>query len=101
VKVQKSAMEYGVRFARVWQRLLGVERTVVEQVEFDAETDTVVAHVRPREGARQRCGRCGRRGPWYDRGDGRRRWRALDLGVVQTLWRPTRRGWTVRCTARR
>jgi len=72
-----------VRSARVWQRLLGVERTVVEQVEFDTETDTLVAHVRPRAGAWQRCGRCGRRGSWYDRGDGRRRWRTLDLGVVQ------------------
>jgi len=76
-------LENGVRFARVWQRLLGVERTVVEEVEFDAETETLVAHVRPGEGARQRCGRCGRRGPWYDRGEGRRSWRALDLGVVQ------------------
>jgi transposase len=56
----------------------------VEAVEFDAEADVLVAHVRPGKGARQRCGRCGRRAPWYDRGEGRRRWRALDLGVVQT-----------------
>jgi transposase len=76
---------YGVRFASVWQGLLGVERTVVEEVEFDAETDLLVAHVRPRKGARQRCGRCGRRASWYDRGEGRRRWRALDLGVVQAM----------------
>jgi transposase len=73
-----------VRNASVWRGLLGVERTVVEQVEFDTETDTLVAHVRPRGGVWQRCGRCGRRGSWYDQGDGRRRWRALDLGVVQT-----------------
>ena len=63
--------------------MFGVERTVVEEVEFDAETDVLVAHVRPRKGARQRCGRCGRQASWYDRGEGRRRWRALDLGVVQ------------------
>jgi transposase len=63
--------------------LLAVERTVVEEVEFDAEADVLVAHVRPRKGARQRCGRCGRRAAWYDRGEGRRRWRALDLGMVQ------------------
>jgi transposase len=74
-----------VRFARVWQRLLGVERTVVERAEFDGETDTLVAHVRPRKGARQRCGRCRRRAAWYDRGEGRRRWRALDLGVVRAV----------------
>jgi transposase len=72
-----------VRLASLWRRLLGVERTVVEQVEFDAEADILVAHVRPRKGARQRCGRCGRRAPWYDNGAGRRRWRALDLGTVQ------------------
>jgi transposase len=76
-------LEYGVRFASVWRGLLGVERTVVEGVGFDAETDVLVAHVRPRKGAGQRCGRCGRRASWYDRGEGRRRWRALDLGVVQ------------------
>jgi transposase len=63
--------------------LLGVERAVVEAVEFDAETGVLVAHVRPGKGARQRCGRCGRRASWYDQGEGRRRWRALDLGVVQ------------------
>jgi len=72
-----------VRNAKVWHRLLGVERTVIEAVEFVEETDTVVASVRPRQRGRQRCGRCGRRAPWYDRGEGRRRWRGLDLGVVQ------------------
>ena len=72
-----------MRNAKVWHRLLGVERTVIEAVEFVEETDTVVASVRPRQRGRQRCGRCGRRAPWYDRGEGRRRWRGLDLGVVQ------------------
>src|SRR6266487_1132024 len=67
-------MENGVRFASVWRGLLGVERAVVEEVEFDAEAGVLVAHVRPGKGARQRCGRC---------------------------WRPTRRGWTARSTARR
>src|SRR6266496_2977016 len=87
-------MENGVRFASVWRGLLGVERAVVEEVEFDAEAGVLVAHVRPGKGARQRCGRCGRRAARYDRGDGRRRWRGL-------CWRPTRRGWTARSTARR
>jgi transposase len=74
-----------VRDARVWQRVLGVERTVVEEVGFDDRTDAVVVSVRPRKGAVRRCGRCGRRGPWYDRGEGRRRWRALDLGTVRVF----------------
>jgi len=71
-----------VRFAKVWQRLLGVERTVVERVVFDEDEGVIVATVRPRKGATRRCGICSRRCPWYDRGEGRRRWRALDLGAV-------------------
>ncbi|MCA1707218.1 MAG: transposase, partial [Actinobacteria bacterium] len=74
---------------KVWRRLLGVdERTVIEQVEFDEEADAVVAHVRLRRlGKRrdQRCGRCGKKAPGYDQGEGRRRWRALDLGEVRSF----------------
>jgi transposase len=72
-----------VRSASLWKRLLGVERTVIEGIEFAQDEELVVACVRPRKGARQRCGRCGRKAPWYDRGEGRRRWRALDLGTVR------------------
>lgn len=70
----------------VWRRLLGVcDRTVIERVEFDEDADALVASVRPRRAKRQRCGRCGRRAPGYDRGEGRRRWRALDLGEVRSF----------------
>jgi len=41
--------------------------------------------VRPRSGVSQRCGRCGSKAPCYDRGEGPRRWRGLDLGTVQVL----------------
>jgi transposase len=68
---------------KVWRRLLGVDdRTVIERVEFDEEADAVVAHVRLRRSAKARCGRCGERAPGYDRGEGRRRWRALDVGEM-------------------
>ncbi len=71
---------------KVWRRLLGVDdRTVIEAVEFDEEADAVVAHVRPRRLRKRRCGRCGRRAPGYDRGEGRRRWRALDLGGMRSF----------------
>jgi transposase len=70
---------------RVWQAVLGLARTVIEGVTFDADADVVVVSVRPRKGALRRCGRCGRRAGWYDRGGGRRRWRSLDLGVVLVL----------------
>jgi transposase len=65
--------------------VFGVDAMVVEAVDLDEGAEVLVAHVRPRRGAQRRCGRCGRRGPWYDRGEGRRRWRGLDLGLVQTF----------------
>jgi transposase len=71
-----------VRRTSLWSALLGVEKTVVESVEFDEDEQVVVAHVRPRRSAAMRCGRCGRRAPRYDGGEGRRRWRSLDLGTV-------------------
>lgn len=72
-----------MRNASVWQAILGLTRTVIEAIDFDQGADEVVVTVRPRKGARQRCGRCGRRAPWYDRGEGQRRWRALDLGTMR------------------
>jgi transposase len=74
-----------VRSARVWARLLGVEKTVVERVEFDEDEAVIVASVRPGRGQRRRCGVCRRRSPGYDQGEGRRRWRALDLGTVRAF----------------
>jgi transposase len=71
-----------VRNGRLWAGLLGVEKTTVGRVEFDEDRGLLVAHVRPARGERRRCGLCRRRCPGYDQGQGRRRWRALDLGVV-------------------
>lgn len=34
---------------------------------------------------KRRCGRCDRRSGLYDRGDGRRRWRALDAGTIRVF----------------
>jgi transposase len=70
--------------ANVWRRVLGIDRsTVIEDVDFDEESETVVVHVRPRRSAKRRCGRCGVRAPGYDQGQGRRNWRALDLGTLR------------------
>ena len=74
-----------MRDASVWQRVLGLTRTVVVGVRFDEGTQTVVASVRPHKACRRRCGRCGKRAGWYDRGEGTRRWRALDLGSIK-VW---------------
>ena len=73
-----------MRLVSVWARMLKLERTtVVENVTFDEELNAIVVHVRPNKRAKQRCGECGRRCSWYDRGEGRRRWRALDLGPLR------------------
>jgi transposase len=74
-----------VQSVTLWRALLGLEKTVVEGIEFDEDEELLVARVRPRARARGRCGRCGRRSPAYDRGEGRRRWRALDLGTIQVV----------------
>jgi len=68
--------------ARVLARIGGVEGGVVEDVSIDAD-GAVVLHARPLARCASRCGRCGRRAAGYDRGRGRRRWRALDLGAVR------------------
>ena len=71
---------------RIWRALLGLDdRTALEDVELDDDVGVVVAHVRPKSRWRRRCGRCGRRSPVYDHGDGRRRWRGLDLGTVKVF----------------
>lgn len=82
-----------MRSASLWQGLLGVDKTtVVERVEQEEHLDgdgagvvLIVVHARPSKGARHRCGRCGRRCAGYDAGRGRRRWRALDLGVLRAV----------------
>jgi transposase len=74
-----------VRNARVWAGLLGIEHAVIERLEFDEDEGLLVAHVRPSRTRRGRCGRCGKRCRGYDQGEGRRRWRALDLGAVRAV----------------
>ena len=74
-----------MRDVSLWRALLSVEKTVIERVEFDEDAELLVAHVRPTGRARSRCGVCGRRRPGYDPGEGRRRWRSLDLGTMRAV----------------
>lgn len=71
-----------MRSFSVFARFCGLTRAVVEGVDLD-EDGVVVVHARPKVKERGRCGRCGRRSPGYDRGEGGRRWRALDLGTIR------------------
>ncbi len=74
-----------MRDVSLWRGLLGVEKTVIERVEFDEDGQVLVAHVRPASRLRGRCGRCRSRCPGYDAGPGRRRWRSLDLGTTVAM----------------
>lgn len=74
-----------MRRNRVLRAAFGLDHAVIEGFDFDEAHQAVVISVRPTAKARNRCGRCGRRSPGYDRGAGRRRWRALDLGTCRVL----------------
>ena len=62
--------------------IAGVNKMVVENVEIEnSENDpTLIIKVRPTKKDSCRCGICGRKCSGYDQGNGRRRWRALDVG---------------------
>jgi transposase len=62
-----------------------VEKTVIEEIEFDEVAGVLVGRVRPARGSAGRCGVCRRRCGRYDAGEGRRRWRALDLGTLPAV----------------
>ena len=79
--------------ATLFRHLLGVEKTVVENVQFVGLADSLtnddermlVLSVRPNRQARHRCGRCGKRGRVYDQGQGKRQWRSLDIGSTKVF----------------
>ena len=71
----------GVRRRSVWKKLFGLRRAVVEDVWLEEDGSLVLA-VRPAARECDRCPLCRRRCPGYDWGEGRRRWRALDLGTT-------------------
>jgi transposase len=60
---------------------VGLVGAVVEDVSIGGEGEVVVS-VRPKWRERDRCGVCRRPCPGFDLGEGRRRWRALDLGTT-------------------
>jgi hypothetical protein len=64
---------------------------VVEDVQIGSEDEIVVA-VRPVWREQDRCGVCRRRSPGFDQGEGRRRWRALDLGTMLAFVEAEARG---------
>ena len=74
-----------MRNTRVWREALALTSTVIEDVGVDEDAEVIVVAARASRRARRRCGRCGKRSPLYDRGEGRRRWRALDAGTARVF----------------
>ena len=62
--------------------IAGVNRMVVENVEIENPdtSPTIIISVRPTKRDSCRCGICGKKCSGYDKGNGKRRWRALDIG---------------------
>jgi transposase len=59
---------------KIWRKLLGVEKVVIEDLDFDEQQDALVVSVRSMGRGRRRCSVCGRR-----------RWRGLDLGATKVF----------------
>ena len=74
-----------MRFAKLWEKLLGVEATVVEGVVFDEDEEVIVASVRPRVRPDD-AGSASAAAPATARGT------AADGGARWT-WGPSRRTW--------
>lgn len=62
--------------------IAGVNQMVVENVEIETpETNpTLIISVRPTKHESSRCPICGKKCKGYDQGNGRRRWRSMDIG---------------------
>ena len=62
--------------------IVGVNRMVVENVEIEYPeiNPTLIISVRPTKKDSCRCGICGKKCSGYDKGNGKRRWRSLDIG---------------------
>jgi transposase len=77
-----------VRVKTVLRKLLGLCGAVVicawelHDIGGEGVRPRLVVRVRTKVGARGRCGRCGTVAPWFDRGDGVRRWRHVDVAYA-------------------
>ena len=68
---------HGDRLAKL---LAGVEDMVVEGIDYNEVSQEVIIKARATAWHSCECGRCGRKAPVYDAGQGRRRWRCVDAG---------------------
>lgn len=63
---------------RIFQKILGVNGAIIENVQYDDLNNNITIQVRPTKGKQHRCPICWRKMPFYDKGRGRRLWRGCD-----------------------
>lgn len=69
-----------MRAKKLVQTIIGSACFVLEDITVNPEMNEINIAVRPTEHEQCRCGICHRKAARYDKGRGRRRWRALDIG---------------------
>lgn len=69
-----------MRAKKLVQTIIGSAGFVLEDITVNPEMNEINIAVRPTEHEQCRCGICHRKAARYDKGRGRRRWRALDIG---------------------
>ncbi|MCB0879739.1 MAG: transposase family protein [Thermoleophilia bacterium] len=75
-----------MRVSRILRCLLGIDLALIERVEL--RSCGLITHLRVGARQRLRCSRCRRRCAKRDNGQGRRRWRALDMGSTRSFIEP-------------
>ena len=74
-----------MRNKRIWQRLLGVDRVVIQAIEWVQDGLLVAVRRHRYDQRRLRCPICEAVCPGYDSAGRTRRWRAMDLGTTK-VW---------------
>lgn len=75
---------------KIIKKVLNVNHTVIDDVKYYEDMDSMVFYLHPTKGELCRCGICGKKATYFDAGRGtkaepeKRFWRSLDLGTHKT-----------------
>ena len=72
---------------KIIKLILNVKQTVIDCISLSPQ-NALIIDVHPTKGASCRCGKCGKRAPRYDRGEGSKRlWRTCDWNTIMVYLR--------------
>jgi len=77
-----------MRITTILKTLLKVNKVKITDVYFEEDITyepILIIRVEPYEGQKNRCGKCGKKSPKYDRGTLMKRWRSLDFGPTKVF----------------